>query len=154
MLLSKLSPQLLRSLASDLMIKMYPCHRNLATVFTVWLGVMYAMTCFIKWLQKTKIFTMFGGQSNSILVSMLVKSTCNNSKDVVTMMGCIGASVWLPSCWMHYSQLLITFCICVAMPGHQNWSCSKHSIQCWPWCPASDWHPFMAATQWAVGTTL
>ena len=29
----------LRSLASAPKIKMYPCHRNLATVFAVWLGV-------------------------------------------------------------------------------------------------------------------
>ena len=149
----KVGPSVLRSLAGALKIKMYPCHRNLATVFAVWLGVTYAMMCFVKWLQKAKRFTTFGGWSNSIMVSMLVKSTCNNSKGVVTMIICIGVSVWLPSCWMHCSQLLITFCICVAMPGHQNQTCSKHSICSWPWCLASQWHPVMADIQWAMETT-
>ena len=92
------------------------------------------------------------GWSNSIVVSMLVKSTCNNSKGVVTMMGHMGALAWMPSCWMHCSQLLIAFFIWMAMSGHQNWSCSKHYICCRPWCPASQWHPFMAATWWALGT--
>ena len=125
MVLSKLALQSLRSLTSALKIEMYPCHRNLAIVFAVWLGVTYARMCFIKWSQKTKRFTTFGGWSNSIVVSMLIKSTCSNSKGVVTMMGHTGALAQLPSFWIHCSQLLITFCICMAMPGYQNQSCSK-----------------------------
>ena len=152
MLLSRLASWLLRSLASVLKIKMYPCHRNLATFFTVGWGVRYVMMCFIKWSQETKRFTTFGDWSNSVMVSMLVKSTCSHSKSMVTIISHTGALLWLPSCGMHCSQLLITFCICTAMPGYQNQSCSKHSVCCWPWCPASQWHPFIAATQWAMGT--
>ena len=41
-----------------------------------------------------------------IIVSMLVKSTCSNSKGAVTMMGCtFGALAWLPSCWVHHLHL-------------------------------------------------
>ena len=153
MLLSKLVPQPLGSLASALKIKIYPCYRNLATVFAVWLGIMYAMTCLVRWLQKTKMFNTFGGWSNFKVVLILIKSMCSNSKGAVTMMGHTGALAIVPSCQMHCSQLLIVFCICVAIPVYQSWSCSKYSICCWPWCPASLWHPFMVATQWAVGTT-
>ena len=96
---------------------------------------------------------MFGGWSNSIVVSILVKSMCSDSKGAVTMMGCTGALVQVSSCWKHHSQLLIAFCICTAILGYQNWSCSKYRVFCWPWCPASQWHPFMADTQWAMGTT-
>ena len=124
------------------------------TDFAVWYGVMYTMPCFIKWSQKTKRFTTFGGWSISIIVSMLGKSACNNSKGMVTMISHIGALTQMPSCWIHHLQLLITLCIWVAILGHQNWSFSKHSVCCWPWCPASWWHPFMAATLWALGTTL
>ena len=107
--------------------------------------------CFGKWSQKTKTFTMFGGWPNSIVISMAVKSMCSNSKGAVTMMGCIGTLVWVPSCWMDHLQLLMAFCICGAILDHQNWSCSKYRVCCWPWCLASQWHPFMAATQWAMG---
>ena len=124
---------------------------KLSKGFAVWLGVMYAIMCFIKWLQKTKMFTLFGGWSTSIIVSILVKSMCSNSKGAVTMMGHIGALAWVPSCWMYCLQLLITFCIWESIPAHQNRSCSRYSVCSWPWCPASQWHPFMAATQWAVG---
>ena len=152
MLLSKVTPQSLRSLAGDLKIKVWSCHRNLAAVFAVWSGVTYAITCFIKWSKKTKMFTMFGGWSNSIIVSMLVKSMWSNTNGAVTMIGHIAALAWVPSCWMHLSLLLIAFCIWAAMPGHQSLPYSKHSVHCWPWCQASLWHPFMLVTQWALGT--
>ena len=139
-------------MASALKIEMHPCHRNLATVFVVWVGVMYTMICFVKWSQKTKTFTTFGGWPNSIVISMLVNSMCSNSKGAVTMMGCIGTLVQVPLCWMHHLQLLMAFCICVAIPGHQNWSCSRYRVCCWPRCPASQWHLFMADTQYAMGT--
>ena len=84
---------------------------------------------------------------------MFVKSTCSNSKGAVAMMGCIDALAQVPSCWMHHSQQLMAFCICMAIPGHQNQSCSRYRVCCWPWCPASWWHPFMAATWWAMETT-
>ena len=148
MLPSKLVPHLLRSLASAPKIEIYPCHRNLAMVFAVLSGATWAMMYFIKWSQKTSTFDVW---CSSIVISMLVKSMCSSSKGAVAMIGCIGALAQVLSCWMHCSHLLITLCICVAMLGHQNWSCSRY-IYCWPWCSTSLWHPFMAATQWAVGT--
>ena len=154
MLLSKLAPQVTQELdqcSEDWDIALP--HKLSNSFCSLIRGHMYAMMCFIKWSQKTKRFTTFGVWSNSIIVSMLVMSTCNNSKGVVTMM--VPSGPW-PKCLhvgLHCSQLLITFCIWAAMPGHQNQSFSKHSVCCWPWCPASWWHPFMAATQWALGTT-
>ena len=91
--------------------------------------------------------------SSSIVISMLVKSTWSSSKEEVTRIASRGAFAWAPSCWIHFSQLLIAFCICIAMPGHQNWSCNRDSVCHWPWCPASLWHPFTATTLWAMGTT-
>ena len=98
---SKLAPWSLRSLAGALKIEMYPCHRNLATVFTVWSGV---MMCFVKWLQKTRSLTIIGGWYSSIVISRLIKSMCNSSKGAVAMVSCIGALAWVPPCWMHHSQ--------------------------------------------------
>ena len=144
MLLSEVAPQSQRSLAGDLKIETYPCHRNLATVFAFWSGVTYP------WCDQNVYHV--GGWCNHIVVSILVKLTCSKSKGVVTMTGCIRALAQVLSCWMHHAQLLLAFCICVAIPGHQNWSCSKYSIHCWPWCLASQWHPFMVATWWAIGT--
>ena len=89
MLLLKLAPQSLRSLATALKIEIYPCHRNLATVFAVWSGVTQAMTCFVKLSQKTKMLTTFGGWSNSIVISVLVKPMFSNSNGAVAMMCCI-----------------------------------------------------------------
>ena len=153
MLLSKLASQSLRSLASAPEIEMYPCHRNLATVFAVWSRVTYAITCLMKWSLKTITFTMYGGLSSSIVISMLVKSTWSSSKGEVTRIACRGAFTQAPSYWIHLSQLLITFCICTAMPGHKNWSCNRDNIHHRPWCPVSLWQPLMAATLWAIGTT-
>ena len=55
--------------------------------------ICYDMFC--KVVEKTKRFTMFWGWSSSI-ISMPVKSTCNNSKGVVTMIGHIGALTQMP----------------------------------------------------------
>ena len=124
---------------------------HLTTVLAVWLGVMYAITHFIKWSQKTKMLTMFGGPI-SIIVSMLVKSVSSSSNGAVTMMGHNGALAQVPSWWIHYSQLLIAFCIWVTIPVDQNWSWRKDNVWCWHWCSVSEWHLFMAATQWPLGT--
>ena len=132
---------------------MYPCHRNLATVFAVWSGVTYAIMCLVKWSQKTKTFTMCSGWSSPNVISMPVKSTWSSFKGEVTRIACSRDLAQAPSCWIHLSQLLIAFCICIAMSGHQNWSCNRDSVCCWPWCPASLWHPFIATTLWAIGTT-
>ena len=108
MLLSKLAPQSLRSLADALKIKMYPYHKNLATVFAVSSGVTYAITCLVKWSQKTKTFTMCGGWSTSIDASLLVKSTWRSSKGGAIRIVCSRALQWAPLWWIHLSQLLIT----------------------------------------------
>ena len=112
MLLSKLAPQSLRSLSGALKMEMYPCHRNLATVFAVWSRVTYAITCLMKWSQKPKTFTMCGSWSSSIVISMLVKSTWSSSKGEVTRTVYRGAFTLVPACWIHLSQLQIAFCIC------------------------------------------
>ena len=96
--------------------------QKLSNSFHSLIRIMYAMMCFLKWLQKTKRFPMFRGWSNSFIVSIQVKSTCNNSKGVVTMLSHIGALAHMPSCCMHHSQLLITLCIWQAMLSHQNQS--------------------------------
>ena len=146
MLLSKLAPWSLRTLASAAKIKMYPCHRNLATVCAIWSGVTYVIMCLVKWWQKAKAFTTCGGWCNSIVASMQVKSTWSSSKREVTRIACIGALTQTPSCWIHLSQPLITFYIHITMPGQQNQSYNRGSICLWIWCPMSLWHPFMDTT--------
>ena len=42
--------------------------------------------------------------------------------------------------------------IWLAIPGHQKCSCNRDRVWSWPWCPASLWHPFRAATQCTLGT--
>ena len=44
-------------------------------------------------------------------------------------------------------------CTWLLIPGHQMHSYNKHRVQSCPWWPASQWHPFRAATQCALGTT-
>ena len=39
------------------------------------------------------------------------------------------------------------------MPDNQDQSCSRVSVCCWPWCPVSLCHLFMASTLWAMGCT-
>ena len=130
LLLSKLAPQSLRSLASAMKIKIYPCHRNLAMVFAIWLRVTYTMMCSIKWSQKTKTFTTLGGWSNSIVVSILVKSMCSNSKGTVRMMVALG--VW-------YKCLQV---------GHTNCSWLLHSASAWPFQATRTCH--VASTEFAT----
>ena len=53
------------------------------------------------------------------------------------MMDCIGTLTQVSLCWVHHSQLLITFCICMAMQDHQNQSCSRYRVHTDPgpqWC--------------------
>ena len=91
---------------------------------------MHAMMWFIKWLQKTKRFTTFGGWSNSIIVSMLVKSTHNNSKLLITLIGhnrAFGLNAFMLDVLLTAANSL---CIWAAMFGHQNWSFSKHRVCC------------------------
>ena len=72
--------------------------QNLATVFAAWLRVTYAIMCLIKWSQKTKRFTMFGGWSNTgkvnvqkqWWVTLVLWHDCLHA-------GCIAHSCWSPS---------------------------------------------------------
>ena len=153
MLPVKLAPQSLRSLASVLKIEMYLCHRNLATGFAVWSRDTYAIMCLVKWSQKTKTFTTCGGMSSSMFISMPAKSTWSSSKGEVMRIDCRRAFTLVPLCWIHLSQLLITFWIHITMAGQENQSCNRDNICYWPWCPASLWHPFIDTTLWAMGTT-
>ena len=43
-------------------------------------------------------------------------------------------------------------CTCLTILGHQKCSHNKDKVWLWPWWPASLWHPFRVATQWALGT--
>ena len=120
-------------------------------VFTVWLGVTYASTCLVKWSWKTKTLVTLGDWFSSIVVSILVKSTCNRFKGVVATIGHKGALGEPPSYWRQCLQALITCLICLAIPGHQKCSCNKERVWSQPWCPASLWHPLRAAVQCAFG---
>ena len=93
-----------------------------------------------------------GDLSSSIVVSILVKSTCRRSRAVVATIGHKGALGVLPSYWRQCLQASITCLICLAIPGHQKCSCNRERAWSWPWCPASQWHPFRAAVQCALGT--
>ena len=139
----KFAPQSLRSLARTPKIAMWPWHKNVATVFAVWLGIMYAIMCFKKWSLNAKMFATLGSLFGSVVISMLVKSTRKRSIGVVDMIGCRGTLDNLPSCSKQYMQDFLY------LASHQNYSCN--SVQPHPWWPVSQWHPFKAATQSALG---
>ena len=81
--------------------------QKLSKSFAVWSGVTFAIVCLMKWSQKTKTFTMCGGWSSSIVVSMLVKSPWSSSKWEVTRIACSVALAWVSFCWIHLSWPLI-----------------------------------------------
>ena len=89
-LLVNLAPLSLKSLAGAPKIEMYPPYKNLATVFTVWSGVMYANMCFMKWSWNTKMLASLGDWFGSNMVSMLVKSTCRISRGAEPLWGIEG----------------------------------------------------------------
>ena len=88
-----------------------------------------------------------------MVISMLVKSTCRRSNGAVATIGCRVTLGKLPSCCRQHTQFLMGFCIWLIIPGHQKHSLSNDKVCSWPWWPASVWHPFKVATQWAFGTT-
>ena len=122
-------------------------------VFTVWSGVTYTNTCFVKWSWKTKTLAALGNWFSSNVVSILVKSTYRRSRGAVATIGHKGALGMPPSYWRQHVQALITCLIYLAIPSHQKCSCNKDSVWSWPWCPASQWHPFKAAVQCAFTLT-
>ena len=75
-------------------------------------------------------------------------------KEKVTRIVWSGALAWAPSWWIHLSQPLITLMhLHIAMSRPPELSLATRTVlYCWPWCPASLWHPFMATILWAVGT--
>ena len=95
---------------------------------------------------KTKTITICGGKSSFIVVSMPLKSAWSSSKGEVTRIACIGSFTWAPSCWIHLSQPVISFCICTAMLGHQNQSCNRDRVpllalmSCIPMAPVHGHH--------------
>ena len=101
MLLVKLVPLSLRSLAGAPKREIKPPYRNLAMVFAVWSGVTYASTYLVKWSWKTKTLATGGDLSSSMVVSILVKSTCKRSSGAVATIGHKGAFGVLPSYWRH-----------------------------------------------------
>ena len=106
----------------------------------------------MKWSWNTKTLATLGYWFGSKVVSMLVKSTCRRSRGAVAMMGGKGALDKPPSCCRQCVQVLMDCHIWLVIPGHQKQSCNKDKVWSWPWCPASRWHPFRAATLCALGT--
>ena len=98
--------------------------QEIVTVLVVWLGVMYAITCFIKWSWNTRTFATLGCLFSSRVISTLVKSTCKRSIRVVATIGCSGTLDKLPSCCKQCAQDLIDCDIWFVMPGHQKCSCN------------------------------
>ena len=93
----------------------------------------------VKWSWKTKTLVTLGDLSSSIIVSMLVKSTCRRSSGVVATIGHKGALEGdCPHFGGQHLQTLTTCLICLAIPGHQKHSCNRERVMvAWPWCPAS-----------------
>ena len=121
-------------------------------VLAVWLGVTYAITCFVKWSWNTRTFTALGGLFGSMVILMLVKSTCKRSIGVVDTIGCKATLGKLPLSCKQCMQDLMDCYTWLVIPGNQTCSCNKHRVWSCPWWPTSQWHPFKAATQCALGT--
>ena len=152
MLLIKLAPPSLRSLAGSLKIEMSPCYSNLVMALAVWSGTTYTTTCFVKWSWNTRMLVALGGLLNSIVISMLVKPMCKRTNGVVATIGCRGTLDTLPSCCKQCTQDLMDCCIWLFIPGQQKCSCNKDRVRSQPWWPASLWQPFKGVTQCALGT--
>ena len=122
-------------------------------VFAVWSWVMYIIMCFVKWSWNTRMFATLGGLFSSMVASILVKSMCKTSFGAVDTIGCRDTLDKLTSYCKQCVLDLMDFCTWLVIPGHQKYSCSKDSVQSCPWWPTSQWHPFRAVTQCALGTT-
>ena len=104
----------------------------------------------MKWSWNTKMLTTLYGLSSSMVISILVKSTCKRSMGTVAMIGCRGTLGKLPSCHKQCVQDLRDCCICLTIPGHQKHSLNKARVWSWSWWPTSLWHLFRVTTQWAL----
>ena len=106
----------------------------------------------MKWSWNTRIFVTLDGLFDSMVILILVKSTCKRSIRAVDTIRCRGTVDNFPSCCKQHEQDFRDFCTWLAIPGHQKCSHSKDSVWLHPWWPASQWHPFRAVTQCSLGT--
>ena len=119
----------------------------------VWSGVMYTIMCFVKWSWSTRTFTTLSSLFGSMVILILVKSTCKRPIGVVDTIRCGGTLDKLPSCCKQCVQDFMDFCTWLVIPGHQKLSHNKDRVWSQPWWPASQWHPFRVATWCVLGTT-
>ena len=113
---------------------------------------MYAITCFMKWSWNTRTFVTLGGLFGSMVISILVKSTCKRSIGVVDTIGCRGTIDNLPSCCKQHMQDFRDFYTWSVIPSHQKHSHNRDRVWSCPSWPGSQWHPFRAAAWCALGT--
>ena len=127
--------------------------QKLGDCFSCMVGGLYTIMCFVKWSWNTRMLVTLDSWLSSVVISLLVKSTCRRSNGEVTTIGCKGTLGNLPSCCRQCTQFLMDFCIWLAIPGHQKCSLSSDKVWWWPWWLASLWHPFKVALQWSFGNT-
>ena len=72
------------------------------------------------------INTLGGG---SMVILMLVKSTCKRSIGVVDTIGCRGTLGKLPSCCKQCMQDFMDCYNWLVIPGHQKYSQNKYRVQ-------------------------
>ena len=118
----------------------------------VWLGVTYTITCFVNRSWNTRTLVTLGGLFGSMVILMLVKSTCKRSIGAVDTIRCRGALGRLPSCCKQHVQYFMDCYTWLVIPGHQNHSSNSNRVYSCPWWPISQWHPFKVTTQCALGT--
>ena len=95
---------------------------------------------------------MLGGLLSSIVNSTLMKSMWTSSNGACTLMGHRVVLGTAPSKMWHRWQLCTRAQQSSTIMGHQNHSCVRANVLCWPWWPASWWTPFRAVQHWPVGT--
>ena len=79
--------------------------QELGSCFSCLIGVTYAITYFVKWSWNTRTLATLDGWFSSMVISMLVKSTCRRSNGAVATIGCRGTagSAW-SSWWISASD--------------------------------------------------
>ena len=78
------------------------------------------------------MFVTLGSLFGSMVVSILVKSTCKRSIGAVDTIGCRGTVDNLPSCCKQCEQVFRDFCTGSIIPSHQKCSCSNDRVQLCP----------------------
>ena len=77
-------------------------------------------------------FAALGSLFGSMVISMLIKSTCKRSIGVVDPMRCKGTLDNLSSCCKQCVQDFRDFYFSPAIPGHQKHSCNRDKVQSHP----------------------